>query len=225
MKATAIIPAHNEAARIGRVLEAVAASELIDQLIVVDDGSSDDTASAAGGHNGAVVVRLARNQGKAAAMLAGARLARNAVVLFLDADLVGLTAEHVSRLVEPVLAGETDMTVGQFASGSPFVTAWMRFCPAISGQRAMRVTDFMAIPGVEASGFGVEVVITRYARARRLRVDYVPLPSITHVVKEAKRGLVRGLSSRALMYGQIVRSAMGNGYHHLIRAARQEDRR
>ncbi len=43
MKATAIIPAHNEGLRIGRVLKQVTTHPLIAHTIVVDDGSSDQT--------------------------------------------------------------------------------------------------------------------------------------------------------------------------------------
>ena len=71
MKATAVIPAYNEAARIKRVLDAVAVSELVDEIIVVDDGSDDSTAETAGAHNGAIVVRMPRNRGKAAALTVG----------------------------------------------------------------------------------------------------------------------------------------------------------
>jgi glycosyltransferase involved in cell wall biosynthesis len=225
MKASAVIPAYNEAKRIGLVLDAVAASELVDEIIVVDDGSDDDTAAVAGSHNGAVVLKLLENRGKAAALTEGVRRAKNPVVVFLDADLVGLTDQHVDGLVAPVLKGEADMTVGQFRSGSPFVTAWMRFCPAISGQRAMRTADFLAIPRVATSGYGVEVVVTKYALSRRMRIEYVHLPDITHVVKESKRGVVRGLASRAVMYGQIVRSALGNGYHEFPETAQERDQR
>ena len=96
-------------------------------------------------------------------MWEGAERVKHEVVLFLDADLIHLTPQHVNDLVRPVLAEEADMAVGQFMSGSPLVTAWMRFCPGISGQRAMRVADFLSIPEVSSSRYGVEVVITRAA--------------------------------------------------------------
>jgi glycosyltransferase involved in cell wall biosynthesis len=213
--ASCIVPAFNEAARITSVLSAICSAQLVDEIIVVDDGSEDDTAEVAASHNGALVTRLPRNLGKAGAMCVGARRAKNDVLVFLDADLLHLTPQHVDRLVAPVLAGEADMTVGQFWSGSPFVTAWMRFCPAISGQRAMRTADFLAIPDLTSARFGVEVVITRYAAARRLRTRYVHLPRITHVVKERKRGVVRGVCDRATMYGQIAACIFRNGYETL----------
>jgi glycosyltransferase involved in cell wall biosynthesis len=215
MRATAVVPAYNEASRIGRVLAAVESCSLVDQLIVVDDGSRDDTAAAAGRHNGAEVVRLPRNQGKAAAMWEGVARARNKVVVFVDADLVGLTPEHVAELVRPVLSGEADMTVGQFSQAPPWITYWMRLMPAISGQRAMRVSDFVRVPNLVESGFGVEVALTRYALRKKLRTRYVPLSKMTHVIKEEKRGILRGVSSRAVMYYQMTRAALSNGYHQL----------
>ena len=215
MKATAIIPAFNEASRITAVLDAVTAAAFVGEVIVVDDGSQDRTAEVASASPGVVVLRMPRNLGKAAAMAHGARRAAHEVVIFLDADLVNLTSTHVDDLVAPVLHGEADMTVGQFWSGSPLVTAWMRFCPAISGQRAMRADDFLAVPDVASSGFGVEVVVTRHAIYNRMRTRYVHLPRISHVWKESKRGLLRGLGTRAIMYSQILRWSVGIRYHHL----------
>ncbi len=215
MKATAVIPAFNEAERIGAVLTAVCAAESIGEVLVVDDGSQDNTAAVAAGVPGVKVVALPENHGKAGAMWHGASRAKHEVVVFLDADLINLTPAHVEDLVRPVLAEEADMTVGQFWSGSPLVTAWMRFCPAISGQRAMRAADFLNIPGIQRAGFGVEVAVTRAALSRGQRVRYVHLPNISHVWKESKRGLWRGLGMRVEMYCQILRGTLDDRYHHL----------
>ena len=56
MKVSFLIPAYNEAATIGEVLERVAALGLDSQVVVVDDGSTDDTAAIAEAA-GAVVIR------------------------------------------------------------------------------------------------------------------------------------------------------------------------
>jgi glycosyltransferase involved in cell wall biosynthesis len=81
----ALIPAHDEAPRIGAV---VAAAAVHLPVLVVDDGSSDDTAAVAE-RAGARVLRQMPNQGKGAALRAGFRaaLAESAgAVITLDGD-------------------------------------------------------------------------------------------------------------------------------------------
>src|SRR5579859_5153067 len=95
-KTAVIIPAYNEADRIGETVRAAAALPSVDVVVVVDDGSRDATAAVAK-QAGARTLRYARNHGKAMAMAVGAR--EVAVLderrpaegghhlLFLDADL------------------------------------------------------------------------------------------------------------------------------------------
>jgi glycosyltransferase involved in cell wall biosynthesis len=81
----ALIPAHDEAPRIGAV---VAVAALHVPVLVVDDGSRDETAAVAE-RAGANVRRQAPNQGKGAALRAGFRaaLAEGAgAVITLDGD-------------------------------------------------------------------------------------------------------------------------------------------
>ena len=81
----ALIPAHDEAPRIGPVID-VARGHL--PVLVVDDGSSDGTAAVARAA-GATVIEQSPNQGKGAALRAGFRhaLAGGAdAILTLDAD-------------------------------------------------------------------------------------------------------------------------------------------
>ncbi|MEA2605312.1 MAG: hypothetical protein QOI00_69 [Chloroflexota bacterium] len=81
----AVIPAHDEAPRIGRVV-GLAGRHL--PVIVVDDGSSDETAAAAR-EAGARVIVQRPNQGKGAALRTGFRQALDdgaEAILTLDAD-------------------------------------------------------------------------------------------------------------------------------------------
>jgi glycosyltransferase involved in cell wall biosynthesis len=84
-----IIPAHNEAALIGRVVSAVLAQKPADadlEVLVVDDGSTDETPAVARAA-GARVVPLAGVQGNpAAARNRGAAAATGELLVFLDAD-------------------------------------------------------------------------------------------------------------------------------------------
>jgi glycosyltransferase involved in cell wall biosynthesis len=81
----ALVPAHDEALRIGRVVEG-AGRHL--PVLVVDDGSSDATAELAEGA-GAMVIRQSPNQGKGAALRAGFAAALEGgaqAVITLDGD-------------------------------------------------------------------------------------------------------------------------------------------
>lgn len=114
----AVIPAYNEAERIGDVLSAVCAVDEIAEIIVVSDGSTDGTAEVARKAGPKVkVLELSSNQGKGAALLAGVHATKATALVFLDADLVGLTPKHVRGLLRPVLTGGTLMAVAVFAQG------------------------------------------------------------------------------------------------------------
>ncbi|WP_258360114.1 glycosyltransferase family 2 protein [Moorella sulfitireducens] len=199
---SAVIPAYNEAATVGKVVETLKKVNSIVEIIVVSDGSQDATAGIARRH-GARVIELATNGGKGAAMTVGARAAREDILLFLDADLEGLTAAHVEALVAPLLEGSADMTVGIFSQGRSLTDLAQVVAPHLSGQRAIRKELFLAV-GAENSRFEVEVLLTSEARARGWRVQKIPLANMTHIMKEEKRGLYRGVIARMGMYKDIL---------------------
>lgn len=199
---SAVIPAYNEAATVGKVIETLKQVTDISEIIVVSDGSSDATAGVARRH-GARVIELATNGGKGAAMAVGARAAREDILLFLDADLEGLTAAHVEALIAPLLDDSADMTVGIFSRGRSLTDLAQVVAPHLSGQRAIRKELFLAV-GAEKSRFEIEVLLNGEARARGWRVKKVPLVNMTHVMKEEKRGLWRGFVARLGMYKDIL---------------------
>lgn len=111
MRAIAVIPAWNEATRIGGVVSAI--RPYVDSLIVVDDGSSDATAQVAK-EAGAVVVRHALNRGQGAALKTGTVAAlrmRADVVVHVDAD-----GQHdpscIPALADPICRDEVDVVLG-----------------------------------------------------------------------------------------------------------------
>jgi len=201
----AIVPAYNEATRVKAVLEVVRACPLVDQVVVVNDGSTDDTASRVLEVPGVYLLSLPRNVGKGGAMAAGARFTDADILLFLDADLIGLKTEHVHSLLEPVIGGRARMSVGRFTCGRYLTDLSQRIAPSVSGQRAIHRSVFDAIPGVENARYGVEMLITRFCRYYRVETVAVPLSGVTHPMKEEKLGLLRGWASRSRMYGQILR--------------------
>ncbi|KUG07548.1 glycosyltransferase family 2 protein [Solirubrum puertoriconensis] len=115
-----IIPAHNEARSIGRVLAEIPAG-WVREVIVVDNASTDDTAAAAQA-GGATVLRENR-PGYGWACLRGMAhcYARHAheqpgIIVFLDGDYSDYP-EELPALVQPILSGAADMVIGSRALG------------------------------------------------------------------------------------------------------------
>ncbi|MGE5484258.1 MAG: glycosyltransferase family 2 protein [Ignavibacteriales bacterium] len=207
MRIVAVVPAYNEEKTVGRVVETVRRVPLVDEVIVVSDGSEDGTARVAR-QAGAVVIDLDDNVGKGGAMKAGVKGAAADIILFLDADLIGLTESHVTDLLTPVLGDEADMTLGVFKSGRAATDLAQALAPHLSGQRAVRADVLSRVPEIEVARFGVELALTRFASENRIRVKEVPLPGMTHIMKEEKMGFSRGFFARMRMYWDIVRAFM-----------------
>jgi len=119
-----IVPAYNEAARIGATLRTILAylneRRTQSELIVVDDGSEDDTpaiveqAFTEGGPIATRLVRYAPNRGKGYAVRTGLLAASANVALFSDADLSTPISE-TPKLIDPIRSGDYDLTFGSRA--------------------------------------------------------------------------------------------------------------
>ncbi|MBB6052049.1 glycosyltransferase [Armatimonas rosea] len=209
MRVVAIVPAYNEGRRIVPVLDVLAAAPSVDGIIAVDDGSIDDTFQVASQHAAAQgklrVVQQAKNQGKGAAMQRGADEAEDAdILLFLDADLIGLTVAHVESLLAPVKSGEKVMALGVFRGGNFWTTLAQILAPNISGQRAIRREVFLSVPCLADARYGVELAITSFVMGEGLPMTDVVLKDVSHPTKERKLGLWRGAVARGRMYQQML---------------------
>ncbi len=119
-----IIPAYNEAARLGRTLRTVFdylhAHAPDSEVIVVDDGSTDETVQVAEqsldarGNVSAQVMPVRPNRGKGHAVYTGLLAAQAPIALFTDADLSTPITE-TPKLVEPIERGQYDLTFGSRA--------------------------------------------------------------------------------------------------------------
>lgn len=202
---TVVIPAYNEEETIGQIVQGLGQLEEIGQILVVSDGSEDDTAGAAR-NAGAQVIELVENIGKGGAMKIGVEQSQFETILFLDADLIGLTADHVRSLILPVLNNEAEMVIGVFEKGRLATDLAQLVAPYLSGQRALKKDLMKAIEDVEDMGFGVEVALTKYAHDHHIKVQEVELLNMTHVMKEEKMGISKGLAARMKMYWEIAKT-------------------
>lgn len=197
-----IIPAYNEAPTIGEVVRVARSSSLVQEVIVVSDASTDETVSLAK-QAGATVIDLKQNIGKGGAMRKGLEETCASIIVFLDADLIGLTRDHVEQLVRPVLQGEYAMQVGIRDRGTVF-TKLTRVFPIISGERALRREVVDQIPHRFYRGFMIEVAFNYFCQTRRLQHGLVNLKGLSIRRKYEKVGWPKAVVQYVAMTGQIV---------------------
>lgn len=147
-----LVPAFNEAGRIGALLEQVPA--LVDgthlEVVVIDDGSTDET-SAIASACGVEILHNETNQGKGAALCRGLKeLSGRSVdaLVWMDAD-----GQHrpgsIPDIVRPVLRGHVDLCVGsryltgQQPGSAPFNRRVVRslVLQTVRWRTGFRVTD------------------------------------------------------------------------------------
>ena len=183
-RVAAIIPAWNEAPTVGAVVYAALDARLVDEVVVVDNASSDATGAVAARH-GAHVVREPV-PGKGQALRTGVAATDAEVLVFLDADLVGLRPGHVDHLVGMVLGGRADMACGLFDRGPVANPIFLETLPVLTGQRAMRRELFERLRPDDVRGYRVEAALNSLvARDELVRTDRV-LPGLWHRTKEEK---------------------------------------
>src|SRR5258708_1218866 len=124
-----IIPAYNEELRIANVARAATRAKLATEVIVVCDGCKDRTAAVAARVPGVTVIELPVNKGKGAAMDAGVSATDAEVIAFVDADLAGLTSEHINQILRPILSNQCEMCVGVFRGGKFWSDTAQKFAP------------------------------------------------------------------------------------------------
>jgi glycosyltransferase involved in cell wall biosynthesis len=187
----ALIPAYEEAPRIGAV---VGAARPYLPVIVVDDGSTDATSDRAR-EAGATVIRQEPNAGKGAALRAGFRHALDAgapAVVTLDADGQHDPAEipaFLERFAErraELIIGQRDLgamppvrRLSNRVGGLALGVALGRSVPDNqSGYRLIGRTLMRALLDSDEQGFEFEVEMIARCLALGLPIDSVPIRTI-----------------------------------------------
>ena len=182
---TAVIPAWNEARTIGAVVYAALDARLVDDVVVVDNASTDTTAAVAAAHGARVV--LESTQGKGEAMRTGVAASPHAeVIVFLDADLVGLRPEHVDDLVGAVLRGDAAMACGLFDRGPVINRVFLHVLPVLTGQRAVQRELFELLVAGDLHGYRVEAALNSLVAQQGLPRDDRVMSGLWHRTKEEK---------------------------------------
>jgi glycosyltransferase involved in cell wall biosynthesis len=208
LKRVAVVPAFNEEASIGSVIDEIRAADPEMEIVVVDDGSRDSTADAAAA-KGARVLRLPFNVGIGGAVQTGYRYAHEQgfeLALRVDGD-----GQHdpgqLGVLAGPVVAGHADIAVGsRFIAGKGFRSS-------LSRRQAIRIlawTVTLLVGGRvtdPTSGFQVT-----NRRAIGLFAAYYPhdYPEVEATVLAAKAGLRRAEVPVVMRERSAGRSSIGS---------------
>lgn len=201
-----VVPAFEEEERVGdslrKILSHTCDNSMKVEVIVVDDGSSDRTSDAAKTvfsefpDSDTRVIRYEPNRGKGYAVKTGLLAAKTDIALFSDADL-STPIEEMHKLIEPIAAGEFDVTFGSRAldrsligthqpwrreqGGKVFnlvvrVMTGMPFWDTQCGFKAFNLARFrplLELMRIDRFGFDVEFLYV--ARLHGLRLNEIPV--------------------------------------------------
>ncbi|MDD5731788.1 MAG: glycosyltransferase family 2 protein [Patescibacteria group bacterium] len=203
MKISCVIPAYNEEKTIFGIVEVVKGIGLFDEIIVISDGSTDMTPYILKRIGGIDFIDLEQNVGKGGAVWQGLQKATGEVIVMLDADLIGVSREHLEKIITPLKNEGVHVCVGVIQHEK---RAWMSFIQKagsnLSGQQAF-FKYLIEDANIKDSRFGLEIALKNHFKKKKARVKKVFLPGVSHLMKEQKMGLEQGLKHRGKMYREV----------------------
>jgi len=202
-----IIPTHNEAQAIGRVLTEIP-SDVVTEVIVVDSNSADSTSEIAAKMGARVIQEPQRGYGRAC--LTGlASVDSPDVVVFLDGDYSDRPSE-LPILLAPIIDGRADITLGSRlgaktipgalpwhqALGNRVAAGLIRVCYGLRISdlgpfRAARA-DVLRELTLEETTYGWAVEMILKGALQGFRIVEVPVSYYPRIGKSKIGGTVRG---------------------------------
>lgn len=182
MKISVIIPAYNEASRIGPTIKRLI-SYLPNhfekfEIIVVDDSSKDKTAQIAGEYaakakhaNGELsIIHNKENRGKGFSVKAGMLKAKYPLVLFSDSDLA-TPIEEVEKLISHI--GKYDIAIASRNMKDSVIKTKQSFFRRLIGKMFPLVVNIFALRGIKDTQCGFKLFKKSAARkiAQRQTID------------------------------------------------------
>ncbi|QSO55323.1 glycosyltransferase [Alicyclobacillus curvatus] len=192
MKIAVLIPCYNEARTIGKVVRDFRRELPTADIYVYDNNSTDETKSVA--VRAGAIVRSERKQGKGNVVRSMFRGIDADIYIMMDGDDT-YPAEFVHQLMDPVLAGEADMAIGDRLSNGSYVSEnkrpfhhfgnrivrglinWLfhtRLRDIMTGYRVFSRT-FVKNIVVMSEGFEIETEMTLSALDKQFRIVEVPI--------------------------------------------------
>lgn len=194
MPVSCIIAAYNEQQRIAGVISSVIKSKSVDEIIVIDDCSQDNTKDEVRKFKSVKLLVNTKNIGKLESLDRGVKFSTGKIVLFLDADLVGLTPTDVNNLIAPVKNCTAQISLS-YRKADPFFFKYI--IPSsifLTGERVLLKKDFFEITkNYPATGFEFEILSNYYFLVKHQKIAVVAIDKLRNVMKIQKYGFPHGL--------------------------------
>lgn len=176
---SALIPAYNEERNIGQIISILKKSRFIDEIVCINDGSRDKTLQIIQSIPAIQIINLKKNCGKANAIVKGLKKANGEIVVFIDADVIGLKEDCLEKLITPLQNGEADAVIGY-----PIQSKMDKFFKPLAGERAYFKKDLLPfLSALKSKRWGLELHLNYLYRQRQMRV--IPL-QIKNTMKHHK---------------------------------------
>ena len=197
MSASVIVPARNEAGNIDAIVNRLPAMGLDDELIFIEGGSTDDTwqriqdAQANSANARHIVIAQQDGKGKGDAVRKGFGLARNEILMILDADLT-VPPEDLPKFYTAIVSGK-----GEFINGSrlvyPMEKRAMRFLNLVANKFFAVAFSFVLGQRFKDTLCGTKVIsrenYQRLAKNRSYFGEFDPFGDFDLIFGAARMGL------------------------------------
>jgi glycosyltransferase involved in cell wall biosynthesis len=225
MDLTLVVPAYREPTQ--RIIDSIKSliefsknNNSIKQIIIAAGGEgtefgeytySECTKAADSLDSNIQVIKVSKGKGNA--MISIARLFSNDLLMFVDADLVGLTPEHVSEFVSLAISSENirvRATIGGSKDTPLQVISQRLLGYNLTGQRTVLASDLIAIAdimGIDIE-YSIETLINIYDRHKRYNIKRIIWEGVSQVDKLAKTESLLSVASNTFeMHKQILRDS------------------
>ena len=202
---TVIVPALNEQATIGAVIDRLLKLPLNLQIIVVNDGSTDDTGAIIASYGDKIqVVTGEKPSGKGSAIRKALPFIEGRVVMIQDADLE-YAPEQIPEIVAPILNGSSTVVYGtRFKHGYPkgmavpnMIVNWMlvvsvqllfgtKITDEATCYKAVR-SDLLDKMDLQCQRFEFCPEVTAKAIRLGLKIDEIPVSYVPRSKHEGKK--------------------------------------
>lgn len=203
-----LIPAYNEGANIGRVLEVVQKLSFLDEIIILDDGSSDNTLEVVRQYqkksNTLKLLTSPANCGKTVTIQRGVNACRGDIVVMLDADLINLKPENVRTLVSAIKDDTCDLVILDRAGDRKALWGWTDCARFFGGERAFRKKDFLQIEFPAQGGFLLEIIMNLHFIRQQKKIKTIYCDNLFTLHDYNKKGFREGLKHYLKMSQEIL---------------------